>query len=456
MQDTTQTVLFQDLFLKPVIAAFDQPYSSSDGGAIFLRGVDETLGLTEAMAREFLDRRQPGKVAHSNRDMLRQRIHLIACGYADCNDSDRLAHDPIQKLLLDRDPIDGLSLASQPTLSRFENAATRRDLLMMAHRLAETVVDHHARRLGKRANLITIDLDPTDDPTHGNQQLSLFNGHYGAHCYLPMVGTLTFNDESESYVFAAVLRGGVASATDGAEGVLTRIIAKLQLAFGADVPLRVRLDGGYAKPRFLEYLEAMGVEYVVGFAGNPKLDKRIRRLLGRARMMSKTSGETATLFGETRYATRSWKRKRRIVMKAEVVRYREREARDNPRYVVTNLKDTPEAVYDIYRQRGDVENRIKELHHGLEMDRTSCMDFLPNQLRVLMTAASFVLMQEMRRLLAGTDCARSQVTTLRDRLLKMAAWVTRSTRRIVLHLPANSAWFNAWKRLALQVGAVGG
>ena len=456
MQDTTQTVLFPSLFDKPVIAAFDQPHSSSDGGAILLRGVDESLGLTDAMAREFLDPRQVGKVAHSMRDMLRQRVHLIACGYADCNDADRLAHDPIQKLLLDRDPIDGRSLASQPTLSRFENAATRRDLLMMAHRLAETVVEHHARRLGNRANLITIDLDPTDDPTHGNQQLSLFNGHYDSHCYLPVVGTLTFNDESESYVFAAVLRGGTASATDGAEGILTRIIGKLQLAFGANVPLRVRLDGGYAKPRFLEYLEAKGVEYVVGFPGNSRLDKRIRRLLGRVRMMSKESGETATLFGETRYATRSWKRKRRIVMKAEVVRYPGRETRDNPRYLVTNLKDAPVDVYNVYRQRGDVENRIKELHHGLEMDRTSCTRFLPNQLRVLMTAASFVLMQEMRRLLAGTDCARSQVTTLRERLLKMAAWVTGSARRIVLHLPTSSAWLYAWKHLAMQVGAVGG
>ncbi len=456
MQDTTQTVLFPSLFDKPVVAAFDQPHSSSDGGAILLRGVDESLGLTDAMAREFLDPRQVGKVAHSMRDMLRQRVHLIACGYADCNDADRLAHDPIQKLLLDRDPIDGRSLASQPTLSRFENAATRRDLLMMAHRLAETVVDHHARRLGHRVRRITIDLDPTDDPTHGNQQLSLFNGHYDSHCYLPLVGTLTFNDESESYVFAAVLRGGTASATDGAEGILTRIIAKLQLAFGANVPLRVRLDGGYAKPRFLEYLESKGVEYVVGFPGNSRLDKRIRRLLGRVRMMSKESGETATLFGETRYATRSWKRRRRIVMKAEVVRYPGREARDNPRYLVTNLKDAPVDVYNVYRQRGDVENRIKELHHGLEMDRTSCMKFLPNQLRVLMTAASFVLMQEMRRLLAGTDCARSQVTTLRERLLKMAAWVTRSARRIVLHLPTSSAWLHAWKHLALQVGAVGG
>ena len=203
-------------------------------------------------------------------------------------------------------------------------------------------------------------------------------------------------------------------------------------------------------------IEAKVVEYVLGFPWNSSLDQRIRRLLGRVRMMSKESGETATLFGETRYAARSWKRKRRIVMKAEVVRYPGREARDNPRYLVTNLKDAPVDVYNVYRQRVDVENRIKELHHGIEMDRTSCIRFLPNQLRVLMTAASFVLLQEMRRLLAGTDCARSQVTTIRERLLKMAAHVTRSARRIVLHLPTSSAWFHAWKHLAMQVGAVGG
>lgn len=456
MQDTTQTVFFPSLYKLPVIAAFDQPNSSSDGGAIMLRAIDESLGLTEAMARVFLDPRQATKVVHSMQDMLRQRVNLIACGYADCNDADRLADDPIQKLCLGRDPIDGPSLASQPTLSRFENLATKRDLLMMAHRLAETVVEHHARRLGKRARLITIDLDPTDDPTHGNQQLTLFNGHYDSFCYLPLVGTLTFNDEKESYAFAVALRGGTASATDGAEGILTRIVGKLQLAFGSDVPLRVRLDGGYAKPRFLAYLEAMGLEYVVGMPGNSKLDKRLRRLQGRVRVMSKQSGKTETLFGETRYATQNWKRRRRIVMKAEVVRYLGRDAKDNQRYVVTNMKEAPEEVYKIYRQRGEVENRIKELHHGLEMDRTSCSRFLANQLRVLMTTAAFVLMQEMRRLLAGTDCARAQVTTLRERLLKMAVRVTRSTRRIVLHLPTSSAWFDAWKHLALQVGAVSG
>ena len=167
MQDTTQAVLLPNLFIKPVIAAFDQPNASSDGGAIVLRGADQSLGLTAAMARGFMDSRQPGKVIHSMGDLLCQRVHLIACGYADCNDADRLANDPVQKLLLGRDPISGQRLASQPTLSRFENMATSRDLLMMANGLANTVVGHHARRFGGRARLITIDLDPTDAPTHG-------------------------------------------------------------------------------------------------------------------------------------------------------------------------------------------------------------------------------------------------------------------------------------------------
>lgn len=456
MQDTTQTVLFPNTFLKPVIAAFDQPHSSSDGGAILLRAADKSLGLTEAMARHFVDPRKAGRITHSIVDLVCQRVHMIACGYADCNDADRLADDPVQKLLLGRDPVSGLRLASQPTLSRFENLPTWRDLLMMAHGLADTVIGHHARRLGGRARLITIDLDPTDDPTHGNQQLSFFNGHYDSHCYLPVIGTLTFDDEIESYVFTAVLRAGNAHATLGAEGLLTRAISKLRGEFGDDVRLRVRLDGGFATPRLLGYLEAMGVEYLVGFPGNSRLDKRIRRLMGRVRMLSKASGRTETLFGETRYATGSWKRKRRIVMKAEVTRLEGREARDNPRYVVTNMTDAPEAVYDVYRMRGEMENRIKELHHGLDMDRTSCTSFRANQLRVLMTTAAFVLMQEMRRLLAGTDCARAQVTTMRERLMKMAVWVKRSTRRILLHLPEASAWSSAWIHLARQLGAATG
>lgn len=450
--DTTQSVLFPAHFSKPVLATFDQPDSSSDGGAILLKAIDTELDLTERLANCIRESREKGKILHSLLDLFRQRVYGIACGYADCNDAARLADDPIQKLLLDRDPIDGNSLGSQPTLSRFENAPSSKDLFKMGSELADIVIEHHAKRLKGKARLITIDLDPTDDPTHGAQQLTFFNAHYDSYCYLPMVGTLQFDNETEKYLFTVVLRPGNAPASRGTIGILMRLLVRLRAAF-PKTRFRVRLDGGFATPVLLDYLEFEGVEYLVGMAGNSRLEKRARRLMGKVRMKSRKTGKTETLFGETRYAARKWSHRRRIIIKAEVVRYPGRDPRDNDRFVVTNLPHKPENVYRIYRGRGDAENRIKELHHGLEIDRTSCTSFLANQLRVFMTAAAYVLMQEMRRRAARTPLATAQVTTLRERLLKLAVWVERSVRRIVLHFPVNYPWLSCWKQLAHAVGA---
>ena len=384
-------------------------------------------------------------------DLLRQRVYGIACGYPDCNNGARLAADPIHKLLLDRDPTDGDALGSQPTLSRFENSVSSKDLFRMGSELADIVIEHHAKRLKGRAHRITIDLDPTDDPTHGTQQLSFFNAHYGSYCYLPVFGTLQFDNEREKYLFTVVLRPGNAHASRGAIGILMRLLTRLRDAF-PKTRFRVRLDGGFAAAALLDYLELEEVEYLVGIASNSRLEKRAQRLMGKVRMMSRKSGKTETLFGETLYAAKKWSHRRRVIIKAEVVRYPGRDPKDNGRFVVTNLRDKPETVYEIYRGRGDAENRIKELHHGLEIDRTSCTSFLANQLRVLMTAAAYVLMQEMRRRAAGTDLATAQVTTLRERLLKMAVWVEKSVRRIVLHFPVNFPWLT-WKQIAEAIAA---
>jgi hypothetical protein len=437
---------------KPIVAAFDQPHASSDGGAVLLKSLDTQLQLTKQLAGCLVDKRQPGKVQHQTLELVRQRVFGLACGYADCNDAARLADDAIHKLLLDRDPIAGQALASQPTLSRFENAVTWASLRDMAHVLTNTVIETHRRRLKGRATRITIDLDPTDDPTHGQQELTFFNGHYDTACYLPVVATVTFNDESAQYAVAAVLRPGTAPATRGAQGILRRLLRKLRAAFRG-ATYRVRLDGGFAHPKLFQFLEQQQVEYVVAMASNRRLEKRARRLMGKARMQSKATGQTAHLYGETRYAAGSWKRKRRVIIKAEVVRHPGRDPKNNPRFVVTNLPDAPEDVYTFYCGRGDVENRLKELHHGLELDRTSCHLFLPNQFRVLLTLAAYVLFQDLRRRAAGTACADAQVTTLRERLLKLAVWVERSARRIVLHLPVAFPWLSTWQRLARAVGA---
>ena len=450
---TRQSVVFKDLFGKPVVARFDQPDSSSDGGAVLLKACDERLGLTQALAECLHDPRQQSKVVHSFHDLLRQRVYGIACGYEDCNDAARIGEDPVHKMLLDRDPIEGLVLASQSTLSRFENALGPKPLMQMSMALADTVLARHRKRLRGRARRITVELDPTDDPTHGGQQLTFFNGHYDTWCYLPVAGFIQFDDEPEQYLFGYVLRPGNANAKLGAIGILRRILARLRTAF-PKTKLQVRLDGGFAGPEMFDFLEAERVEYVVAMASNSVLKEFAEPLMKQARRLSKASGETEHVYGECRYAAGSWSRERRVIIKAEVVRLAGREPKDNPRFVVTNLRRVPQRVYEaVYCQRAHIENRIKELHYGLAIDRTSCTSFWANQLRVLLTAAAYVLMQELRLRAKRTGCAAAQVTTLRERLFKLGAWLERSVRRIVIHLPDHAPWRSEWCRIARALGA---
>lgn len=453
-----QTVLFPDLFDRPLIATFDQPHASSDGGAVLLKAAERRYGLIDGIARCLVDERQPGKVRHTLADLLAQRIFGLACGHADANDADRLADDPIHKLLLGRDPIVGDSLASQPTISRFENRIGVQELYAMGHELAASVIDRHRRRLHGRARRITIDLDPTDDPTHGAQQLTFFNGHYDCWCYLPLLAFLTFDDEVEQYLCAAILRPGNVPASRGARGLLRRLLARLRVAF-PQARFLIRLDGGFATPELLDFLDAEPrLDYVVAMAENRRLARCAEPAMGEARTMSEASGQTEHVYTEARYAARTWRRReRRVVIKAEVVRLAGRTPRDNPRFVITNLRQSPRFVYErVYCARGDIENRIKELHDGLQIDRTSCCRFWANQLRVLLTAAAYVLMQELRLRAARTACARTQVSGLRERLLKLGVHVVVSVRRIVLHLPTATPDLHAWRQIALALGARAG
>jgi hypothetical protein len=450
-------LLFSDLAAKPVVMQFDERQGSSDGGAILLKAADRRLGLTRALAACLQDARQAGKVEHGLDELLRQRVMAIACGYEDANDAARLASDPVHKLLVGRDPVAGADLASQPTLSRFENAPDRKQLARLAEALAEVVIERHQRRLKGRARRITIDLDPTDDPTHGAQQLALFNGHYDTWCYLPLLGFLSFNDEPEQYLFTAVLRSGKAVAWQGARGILRRLLKKLRRAFPG-VRMRIRLDGGFAEPRLLDFLDAQpDVEYVVAMAKNAVLKRKAKRAMRQARHFSRRTGKTEHVYAEAFYAARTWSHRRRIVIKAEIVRQAGKDPKDNPRFVITNLGQTPQWIYEQgYCPRGEVENRIKELHDGLEIGRTSCTSFWANQFRVLMTAAAYVLMQELRLRAARTDCARAQVGTLRQRLLKLGARVVRSVRRLVVHLPTSFPFRHTFQHLALALGARAG
>jgi hypothetical protein len=469
-KSTRQSVLFSDEFSKPLTVAFDGQELSSDGGLVLLGALDRGIGLSARLVRCLTDPREQLKVRHGIPELFRQRVFSIAAGYADGNDTAIVGNDPVMKEVAGRGG-DGERLASQPTLSRFENAwatgkegdrmSRGRELVTMTRELEDFVIERHRKRLGRKAKLVTIDLDPTDDPTHGQQAFTFFNGYYDTYCYLPQLGFLTFNNEAEQFLFHTRLRPGNATAVRGAFPLLRRAVAKVRAAF-PKATIRVRLDGGFACPRTFALLEELGVEYVVGLPGNKRLDRFAGRFRGEARVLQKATGKAEQVFGEFHYRPKkkakkmpwlSWPHRRRVVVKAEVVTVEDREPRENTRYVVTNIDLAPKSVYAVYCGRGNSENRIKELHHGLQFDRTSCSAYLANQLRHLETATAYVLFQELRLRLRRTTLGDAQVSTLRDRLLKIGATVVQSVRRIVLHFPAAYPWQELWRGVACNLGA---
>jgi hypothetical protein len=458
MRDSTTTacVVFEDLLPQRIVARFDQPRGSSDGGVVLLRAADRWLGLTERLSAGLEDARQPGKVIHELGELLAQRLFAIALGHRDANDAARLADDPIHKLLVGRDPLTGQTLASQPTLSRFEHGVGRPALYRMGEALAETVIAGHRRRRHGRAHTVTVDLDVTDDPTHGAQQLSFCHGYYDTWCYLPLLAFVSFDEEPGQYLVAAVLRPGNAPTQRGVIGLLRRLLPRLRQAFPPARPF-VRLDSGFASPQLLDWLDEQDVDYVVGMPANRVLQRLVAPLMRQARRRSRRRRQTATHHTSFWYAALTWPHRRRIVLKAEVVCAPGKKPRDNPRFLVTNLPHLGEWVYRrAYCRRGDIENRIKELDHGLDLGRTSCSRFWANQLRVLLTAAAYVLLQELRRRAAHTSCGRAQVATLRERLLKLGVHVAGSVRSIVLHLPHSYPFLVPWRRIAASFGAAVG
>ncbi len=451
-ESTQQSVLFEDQFDKPVGIVFDAEAQTSDAGLTLLAALDKKLGLTSLLASQIEDSRQSGKVRHEIEEMFRQRTYAIAAGYEDVNDTARLGADPALKLACGRGPVGGSDLASQPTLSRFENTPTGREVIGMLRSLEEAAVRGLKRR-HRRAGRIVIDLDPSVDPAHGAQQGVLFNGFYDTWCYLPMFGFVSVDGDPEHYLFCARLRPGTAKETRGVIPMLGRMVGQLREAYGRHQYILVRLDAGFANPKLLEALEELGVKYVVGLPSNARLNKWAKRRLPRVRRLARESGESEREFHENFYAARSWPHERRVILKAEAIPYEGREMKSNSRFVVTNLRHKPERVYEIYCGRGDAENRIKELKCDLSIDRTSCTSFVANQVRVVMTAAAYLLFQELRWQLRKTELRRAQVGRLRSTLLKVSARVTESVRRIVFHLPTSYPFAKLWRRAAHALGA---
>jgi hypothetical protein len=412
---------FGILFSKEVVADFTGGSLTSDAGGLLLRELDQRYLIAEQSAACLHDPRDSDRVKHDLLTLVRQRLFAIALGYEDNNDAAWLSKDPALKIMAGKAPESGDHLASQPTLSRFENRATAKDLRRLSDCLIELYLKTHP---GPR-KVIVLDMDATDDPTHGQQQLSFFHGYYEEHMYHPL---LVF-DGRDGFPLAAVLRPGNTHASHGALAVLKRLIKKLKGAY-PEALILFRADAGFAVPALYDYLEEQNIRYVIGFITNSRVLAQAAPLLAQAQRQYQETGEKQRLFTSFNYQAESWDQSRRIIAKVEYTRLGA-----NQRFVVTNLVRNPQFVYDdIYVLRGDVENRIKELKLELKADRLSCHRFLANQFRLLLHTAAYCLFWLLRRHLRGTELATAQVNTLRLKLLKIGARIRETSRRIWVHL----------------------
>ena len=406
------------LFDKMVLVQ-DAPMISSDGGLVLLRKTIERSGLMVRMASCLIDNRRQDKVRHTQLKMLCQRVVGICLGWEDCNDFDELRNDPLYRICLDGKP------ASQPTLSTFENSVERRELHALSRELVQFFIERYK---GKSPRRIVLDFDATDDPAHGQQELEFYHGYYGTHCYLPLL-VFASVDGSAMELVGAILRPGNSHAGKRSAAVLKRMAKMLRKAFPA-TEIVVRADAGFALPEMYAACDELELGYVISLPKNSRLIDLSSPFQDESRAQFLATGQKAKVFGEFGYAAESWPEERRVIAKAEVT-----SKGDNPRYVVTNLDGDAEATYNLYIARGDSENRIKELKLDLSSGRTSCHRFSANCFRLLLHAISFVLMSLVRELLAETPLARCTMHQIRIKLLKVAAIVEQSTRRILVRLP---------------------
>ena len=445
-----------DFFRLPILLEPSRSALTSDAGLLPLRQFDDHVGLTATFAAALDDARDPALAEHTFLEMVRARVYGILAGYEDQNDHDTLRHDPVFKLIADRAP-DADPLASQPTLSRFENAISIASL----KRLRDVFIDQFIASFARPPRRLTLDLDAVDDPAHGHQQLTLWHGFYDQNQYLPLVVTCADNDQ---FVLLS-LRPGNAHAALGADDDLRYLVRRLRQAW-PDVDLHIRGDAGFGVPSMYAACETPALLYSFGLASNKVLQRHSEALLAEAVRRFERTGQPQRLFDGFWYQAQTWPFPRWVIVKAEA-----NAQGTNRRFVVSNrpgARVLPGAAYDAYAERGESENRNKEFKCDLAMDRLSDHRFCANFFRLYLHAAAVNLLARLRRhiaeppagagvsavpteALAGEERRRyfrlrrqrdplgeGQPCTWRTLLIKVAAEVYVSARRVVVRL--SSSW----------------
>jgi hypothetical protein len=428
------------IFQPKLTLDFDGGTITTDPGLVLLREFDERLGLTRPLGTLFPDPRDRRYVDHDLLTLLRQRVYQIAAGYEDANDATRLRHDPTLQVVAGRI---GQPLASQPTLSRLENAVGW-DAVDRCRQLGlEWFCQHGLPRRGPAPRELILDVDSTDDPTHGQQILSFFNGHYDEHMYHPL---LVFEGTS-GFLLGTRLRPGNEGGATRLLPLLRPIVRRLRRRCPTTL-LALRADGGFCNPAVLTYAEDAGLHYAIGMPRNSKLEALVAPLRAEVEARWQATGQPLRCFTSFRYQAGSWPRPRRVVAKVEVTAGEGL----NVRFVVTNRHGSATEIFAWYNARGQAENYIKDLKLGVAADRLSCHAYRANAWRLQLHALAYNLLALFRqRVLAGTALATTTFTTLRVRLFKVGARVLRSARRLWFHLatgwPGQTLFLDILRRL---------
>ena len=408
-----------------ITARFDGGSLTSDAGWLLFGSLDRQHRLCEGFSSCISESRDQRYIRHDLLKLIRQRVLQIVAGYEDCNDADTLRSDPMLKTVCDQLPESDPDLATQPTFSRLENSVTKKDLM----RLSRWLLGRYVRSLKKRRpSKIILDLDSTDDHTHGQQEFSFYHGYYRNHILHPL---LIFDADTGDLV-CAVLRPGNKGAASHIVPILKRVVEAIRQAVGTDVEIEIRADSGFATPRLYEFCECEEnkLQYVIGLSRNPRLQRVVEPLLDSTRERFLELEEKQRQFDEFLYRAHSWDRSRRVIVKVEVD-----QRGINRRFVVTNRDDLcSQSLYDHYTNRGQTENFIKAFKNHLSMDRLSCHRFLANQFRLLLHALAYQMFVRLRDYLHGTPWHKLEIETLRRRVLKIGARIRQTTRRIWVHL----------------------
>jgi hypothetical protein len=450
---------------------FDGGQVVTDTGLLAVRALERPLRVLADLAQRLPDPRAPGYIRHSAEALLTQQVYQLLAGYPDCNDAQALRHDPLFHLLADQSPDAERPLASAATLARFQYAFTRRqagddDTAILRQRRAARIhrlrvlndylVDLFLRTRRTAPTEVILDVDASDDPTHGQQQLSGYHGYYEQHQYLPL---FVFDGHS-GMPLAAWLRPGTVHASCGAVDILRILVQRLRAAWPG-VVIRLRADNGFAVPEVYDFCEEQGLSYAIGYASNPVLQRATDGAAADVELYYAFYGARdpwVQRFEEVRgYQADTWAVPRRIVAKIERT-----PQGSQRRFVVTNLTDPAEVVYrDFYVQRGAIpEQPIGELKNGLRADRLSASGFCANALRLLLHVVAYAIVVLFRAAVSGVaEVATATVGTLRQRLWKVGAVLQCSPRRLVFHASANWPGADLWRRVAeavrLYVGGVG-